>query len=74
MYSVSDRHSLEARRRGQATITGMSKLTDDPRVDPRIKAFMGHWPVARGRDVGSRAEVLERNAAGATGHRYRDLP
>ena len=37
----------------------MSKLTDDPRVDPRIKAFMGHWPVARGRDVGSRAEVLE---------------
>lgn len=22
---------------------------------------MGHWPVARGRDVGSRAEVLEKN-------------
>lgn len=39
----------------------MSKLTDDPRIDPRIKAFMGHWPVARGRDVGSRAEVLEKN-------------
>lgn len=39
----------------------MSKLTDDPRIDPRIKAAMGHWPVAQGRDMPSREVVLERN-------------
>ena len=39
----------------------MSKLIEDPRIDPRIKAFMGHWPVARGRDVVDRDEVIEKN-------------
>ncbi|MFN0088728.1 MAG: alpha/beta hydrolase [Acidimicrobiales bacterium] len=39
----------------------MSRLTDDPRIDPRLKAFMGHWPVARGRDVADRDEVIAKN-------------
>lgn len=39
----------------------MSKLTDDPRIDPRIKAAFGHWPAMGGRDMVSREEVIERN-------------
>lgn len=39
----------------------MSKLTEDPRIDPRIKAHLGKWPVVRGREMSSREEVLERN-------------
>lgn len=39
----------------------MSKLTEDPRIDPRIKAAFGHWPVVRGRDMASRDEVLRAN-------------
>jgi hypothetical protein len=39
----------------------MSKLTEDPRIDPRLKALFGKMPVVRGRDLSSRDEVLERN-------------
>ncbi len=39
----------------------MSKLTEDPRIDPRIKAAFGHWPAMGGRDMVSREEVIERN-------------
>ncbi|MEH6586142.1 MAG: alpha/beta hydrolase [Halioglobus sp.] len=38
----------------------MSQLTDDPRVDPRIKLLMGDMPVMSAQDVGSREELLER--------------
>jgi len=45
----------------------MSKLTDDPRIDPRIKATMGMLPVPEPRgDVESREELLvEVNSAEA---------
>lgn len=39
----------------------MSKLSEDPRIDPRLKALFGEMPVLRGRDLSSREEVLERN-------------
>ena len=39
----------------------MSKLSEDPRIDPRLKALFGKMPVMRGRDLSSRAEVVERN-------------
>ncbi|MDG2114124.1 MAG: alpha/beta hydrolase, partial [Actinomycetota bacterium] len=39
----------------------MSKLSEDPRIDPRLKAVFGNMPVMRGRDLPSREEVLERN-------------
>ena len=39
----------------------MSKLLDDPRIDPRLKALFGKMPVVQGRDMSSREEVLERN-------------
>ena len=44
----------------------MSKLNDDPRVDPRIKKLMGTMPPKPLRDVDSREELLERaNTPGA---------
>ena len=39
----------------------MSKLSEDPRIDPRLKALFGKMPVMRGRDLSSRVEVVERN-------------
>jgi acetyl esterase/lipase len=39
----------------------MSKLSEDPRIEPRLKALFGKMPVMRGRDLSSRAEVVERN-------------
>jgi acetyl esterase len=39
----------------------MSKLSEDPRIDPRLKRLFGKMPVVRGRDMASREEVLERN-------------
>jgi len=37
----------------------MSKITDDPRIDPRIKAIFGKMTMAGGRDVDSREAALE---------------
>jgi acetyl esterase len=37
----------------------MSKITDDPRIDPRIKAVFGQVTMAGGRDVESREAALE---------------
>jgi acetyl esterase len=37
----------------------MSKITDDPRIDPRIKAIFGKVTMAGGRDVVSREAALE---------------
>ena len=39
----------------------MSKLSGDPRIDPRLKRLFGKMPVVRGRDMPSREVVLERN-------------
>jgi acetyl esterase len=39
----------------------MSKLSDDPRIDPRLKRLFGKMPVVQGRDMPSREVVLERN-------------
>lgn len=39
----------------------MSKLSDDPRIDPRLKKLFGKMPAIGGRDMGSRDEVLARN-------------
>ncbi|MEZ5231111.1 MAG: alpha/beta hydrolase [Acidimicrobiales bacterium] len=39
----------------------MSKLSEDPRIDPRIKRLFGKMPAMGGRDMASREEVLERN-------------
>ncbi len=36
----------------------MSKLTDDPRIDPRIKATMGMMPMERQTDARSREEMV----------------
>ncbi len=36
----------------------MSKLQDDPRIDPRIKTVMGMFPTAKQADVRSRDELL----------------
>jgi len=44
-------------------IRRMSKLSEDPRIYPRLKALMGNWPVPRARDAASREEVLERNGS-----------
>src|SRR4051812_11025778 len=41
----------------------MSKLSDDPRIDPRLKATLGKWPVIAGRDMASRDEVVARNGS-----------
>lgn len=41
----------------------MSKLSEDPRIDPRLKALFGKMPVTHGRDLSSREEVLERNGS-----------
>ena len=41
----------------------MSKLTEDPRVDPRIKALMGNLPDADRGDVTSREEMLAESAS-----------
>ncbi|MBT7718187.1 MAG: alpha/beta hydrolase, partial [Halieaceae bacterium] len=38
----------------------MSKLSDDPRVDPRIKELMGSMPVAAAKNVENREKLLER--------------
>ncbi len=35
-----------------------SKIAEDPRIDPRIKAMFGHMPVTPARDVTDRAEYL----------------
>lgn len=37
----------------------MSKLTDDPRIDPRIKAIMGAMPTISSPNVESREQLLE---------------
>ena len=37
----------------------MSKISDDPRIDPRIKAIFGSVSMAGGRDVESREAALE---------------
>jgi acetyl esterase/lipase len=52
---------------------GNSKITDDPRIDPRIKAAMGAFepPVASG-EVGSREQLLE-EAASADAAAQRDM-
>ena len=43
-----------------------SKLADDPRIDPRIKAIFGDMPVANPGDAASRADMLaEATAPGA---------
>jgi acetyl esterase/lipase len=39
----------------------MSKLSEDPRIDPRLKRLFGKMPAMGGRDMASREEVLERN-------------
>ena len=39
----------------------MPQLSEDPRIDPRLKALFGKMPTMRGRDVSSREQVLERN-------------
>ncbi len=44
----------------------MSKLQNDPRIDPRIKATMGAFPVGERPDVASRDEMMaEHEAPGA---------
>ncbi|HEV2682527.1 MAG TPA: hypothetical protein VGV14_18635, partial [Rhodanobacter sp.] len=35
-----------------------SKLADDRRIDPRIKAMFGAMPAEAGKDVASREELL----------------
>lgn len=37
-----------------------SKIADDPRIDPRIKALLGSMSMPPGKDVDSREELLER--------------
>ncbi len=37
----------------------MSRITDDPRIDPRIKALMGAMPDLTMSDVADRAALLE---------------
>lgn len=39
----------------------MSKITTDPRIDPRIKAVMGAMPEPSGADVADRATLLAQN-------------
>jgi acetyl esterase len=39
----------------------MSKLVEDPRVDPRLKRMFGKMPVVAGRDMANRDEVLAAN-------------
>ncbi len=41
----------------------MSKLSEDPRIDPRLNALFGKMPVIRGRDLSDREEVLARNSS-----------
>ena len=36
-----------------------SKIADDPRIDPRIKALLGAMAMPPGKDVASREELLE---------------
>ena len=38
----------------------MSKLSDDPRIDPRIKAVMGGFNIPPPQDAASREELIER--------------
>ncbi len=38
----------------------MSKLSEDPRIDPRLKAVFGKMPTLGGRDVASREELLQK--------------
>jgi acetyl esterase/lipase len=40
----------------------MSRITDDPRIDPRIKAVMGTLDVGNNDDVVDRADLLARHA------------
>ena len=35
-----------------------SKLVEDPRIDPRLKAIFGSWPVLGGSNVNSREDLL----------------
>ncbi len=37
----------------------MSKINDDPRIDPRIKAVFGSVAMGGGRDIESREAALE---------------
>ena len=41
----------------------MSKLSEDPRIDPRLKSLFGKMPAIGGRELPDRAEVLRRNAS-----------
>lgn len=38
----------------------LSKITDDPRIDPRLKALLGALSLPAAKDVASREELLER--------------
>ncbi|MFN0030491.1 MAG: alpha/beta hydrolase [Acidimicrobiales bacterium] len=40
----------------------MSKLNDDPRIDPRLKALFGRMPVLSSREMQSREQVLAANS------------
>jgi acetyl esterase len=40
----------------------MSRIEDDPRIDPRIKAVLGLLPVVGGQDVESREQLLDEAA------------
>ncbi len=37
----------------------MSKLSEDPRIDPRLKAMFGRMPVLAGKDIASRELLLQ---------------
>ena len=39
----------------------VSKLSEDPRIDPRIKALFGAFDMPAAQDVASREELIERS-------------
>jgi acetyl esterase len=51
----------------------MSKLENDPRVDPRIKALMGAMPPEPQLDVDSRQQVLDAANSTAALSRYEQM-
>ncbi len=42
-------------------LAAMSKLSEDPRIDPRLRKLFGQMPTIGGGDMASREEVLRRN-------------
>lgn len=52
-------------RGGLAYGSSMSKLSEDPRIDPRLKEVFGAMPVFAGTDVASREVLLEEAATDA---------